>query len=294
VRRGLFAALGAFAIWGALPLYLRPLRAVPALTIISHRLVWCCAVVCSWLAFRGELGAVTTALRRPATRARLIGSALLISCNWLVYVWAVGNGHVVDASLGYFVNPLVNVLLGVLLLRERLRPVQWLAVALALSGVVWLAGRTHHLPWIALTLAFTFSGYGLLRKVVAVDALAGLATETALLLPFGLSWLVAQQLLGPGAFGGADLGRSLWLMAGGVVTAVPLALFAFGARRIRYSTVGILQYVAPSLQLFFGIFLFEEPFPPWRAAGFAMIWAALAVYSADALWYGRIAGGRSR
>jgi chloramphenicol-sensitive protein RarD len=277
-------------IWGALPLYLRPLHGISAVTIMSHRLVWCCGLVSAWLALRGELGGVGAALVHPATRLRLVASALLISSNWLVYVWAVGAGHVIDASLGYFINPLVNVLLGVVLLGERLRPMQWVAVGCAAAGVAWLTAMTGHLPWIALTLALSFGSYGLIRKVVAVDAVTGLAAETALLMPFGLGWLAWQHVAGAGMFGGADPLRSVWLVAGGLVTAVPLALFAFGTRRIEYATVGIAQYIGPTLQLALGIFLFGEAFPPARAFGFGLIWAALVIYAGEGLW--RASGGR--
>ena len=280
----MLAVVGAFAIWGALPLYLRPLRGIAALTIMSHRLVWCCVVVSAWQLTRGRFGAVLAALGDRGTRLRLVGSALLISTNWLVYVWAVGAGHVIDSSLGYFINPLVNVLLGVLVLGERLNRIQWAAVACAGAGVAWLTAQTGTVPWIALALALSFGGYGLIRKVVAVDAVSGLAAETLLLTPFALGWLAWAHLHGDGAFGGAPGGLKAWLVAGGLVTAVPLALFAFGARRIRYSTVGLVQYIGPTLQLLLGVFLFGETFAPVRAVGFGMIWTGLAIYAGDSLW----------
>jgi chloramphenicol-sensitive protein RarD len=276
--------MAAFFIWGLIPLYLRPLLGIAPVTIMSHRMVWCCLFSCAWLARRGELGAVRAALADPPVRARLCASASFISANWLLYVWAVSSGHVIDASLGYFINPLVNVLLGVVLLRERLHKNQWLAVACAAAGVAWLTFQAGRLPWIALGLALSFGSYGLVRKVVRVESLPGLAAETALLLPFGLAWLAWQAAAGPGFFGGAGALRAAWLVAGGVVTAVPLALFAFGARRIPYSTVGLLQYIGPSLQLAVGIVVFGEPFRAERVVGFAMIWSALAIYAADGLW----------
>jgi chloramphenicol-sensitive protein RarD len=275
--------MGAFLIWGLLPLYLRPLHAIAALTIMSHRLVWCCLFVNAWLVVRGESRAVGTALANGGTRLRLMASASLISVNWLVYVWAVGSGHVVEASLGYFINPLVNVLLGVVVLGEVLRPAQWTAVACAALGVAWLTLQSGHVPWIALILAVSFGSYGLLRKTVRVESVAGLAAETTLIAPLGALWLVWQAHAGSGAFGGAGVQLSAWLVAGGVVTAVPLALFAFGARRIPYATVGILQYIGPSLQLATGILVFGEPFPPARLAGFALIWSALVLYAGDGL-----------
>jgi chloramphenicol-sensitive protein RarD len=279
--------MGAFLIWGALPLYLRPLLGIPALTILAHRLVWCCLLVSLWLAARRDLGSVRAALANPSTRRGLIGSAALIGFNWLVYILAIGTGHVVDSSLGYFINPLVNVLLGVALLGERPNRVQWVAVACAALGVAWLTVQAGRLPWIALALAFSFGGYGLIRKVIAVDALTGLAAETALLTPLGLAWLAWQGLQGVGVFGGADALRIAWLIVGGLITATPLALFAYGARRLPYSTIGIVQYLAPSLQLVFGVFVFGEAFSSARAKGFGLIWMALVIYGADGLWRAR-------
>jgi chloramphenicol-sensitive protein RarD len=278
-----WATVGAFLIWGVFPLYLRPLVHVPPVTILAHRALWCCLFASGWLATRGELGSVRAALAARATRTRLAASAALIGCNWLTYVWAVASGHVVEASLGYFINPLVNVLLGVAVLGERLRPRQWVAVGVAAAGVAWLTIQSGRVPWIALALALSFSGYGLLRKVVAVEALPGLAAETALAAPFALAWLAWQARAGSGWFGGADTFRQWWLVASGIVTAVPLSLFAFGARRIPYSTVGIIQYIGPTLQLAAGILAFREPFPAVRAIGFGFIWAALALYAGEGL-----------
>jgi chloramphenicol-sensitive protein RarD len=286
-RRGLSAALGAFVIWGLLPVYLRPLAQVDALQITANRLVWCCLFVLGWLALRGELGQVRAALALRATRFRLVASALLISINWIVYVWSVTHGHVVESSLGYFINPLVNVLLGVAVLSERLNRAQWSAVAIAALGVsylTWLAGRP---PWIALVLALSFGLYGLLRKTVAVEALAGLAAETALIAPIGVAFLLVCELDGSAALGHRGAAVSALLLGGGPVTAIPLALFAFGARRIRYATLGLLQYVGPSLQLVLGVVLYGESFTAARALGFGLIWLALVLYAADGVWRAR-------
>jgi chloramphenicol-sensitive protein RarD len=281
--RGLVAGLSAFTIWGLLPLYLRPLQQVSATQIMANRLIWCCAVVLGWLAVRGQLGELRAALGERATRVRLTATALLISTNWLVYVWGVTHGYVVETSLGYFINPLVNVLLGVVVLRERLNRVQQLAVALAALGVVyltWLAGRP---PWIALVLACSFSLYGLLRKVVAASPLVGLGAETLLIAPLGAAYLAYCELSGQGALGHAGPAVTALLLAGGPLTAIPLALFAFAARRIRYATVGLLQYIGPTLQLVVGLGLYREPFPAQRMFGFALIWLALVVYAGDGL-----------
>jgi chloramphenicol-sensitive protein RarD len=283
MNRGLWAAVGAFLIWGLLPLYLRQLQGIPALQIMAHRLLWCCLFVNIWLLARGEFGRVRFALAVAATRWRLLATAILISINWLVYVWGVNNGHVVETSLGYFINPLVNVLLGVLVLRERLNRIQWAAVALAASGVIYLTWQSGAPPWIALTLAITFGSYGLIRKMVAVDAITGLGAETLLIAPIGLGYLLWLQAQGTGVLGHAGLLIDSLLFFGGLVTAIPLALFAYGARLIPYSTLGLIQYIGPTLQLLLGIFLFREPFTDARAIGFGLIWAALAIYAAEGL-----------
>jgi chloramphenicol-sensitive protein RarD len=291
-RSGLAAALGAFAIWGLFPLYLRPLAVVPTLQIMAHRIVWCCLLVFAWLAARGELGAVRAALANPSSRWRLTASALLISVNWLVYVWAVSNGHVVDASLGYFINPLVNVLLGVLVLSERLNRAQWAAVALAALGVVYLTIATGGVPWISLVLATTFGTYGLIRKVVTVDSVPGLATETLLLAPLALGWLLWCEQEGTGALGHTSPAINALLVGSGLVTALPLALFAYGARRVPLSTLGLVQYIGPTVQFLIGVLVFREAFSHTRAVGFAIIWGALAIYVTDSLWRNRRALGR--
>ena len=207
--------------------------------------------------------------------------------NWLAYVWGVGHGHVVEASLGYFINPLANVLLGVVVLRERLNGAQWTAVGIASAAVLYIALATGATPWIALTLAASFSTYGLLRKMVHVEALQGLAVETLVLMPIALGYLVWCEVNGTGAFGHSSALVNALLVGCGPITAVPLFLFAFGARRIPYSTLGLLLYIAPSLQLLCGIFLYHEPFAGARANGFILIWLALLLYAADGLWRAR-------
>jgi chloramphenicol-sensitive protein RarD len=283
-RSGLTAAVSAFAIWGLFPLYLKPLSGVPTLQVMSHRIVWCCLLVFVWLALRGEIGSVRVALANAATRRRLAASAVFISVNWLIYVWAVANGHVVDASLGYFINPLFSVVLGVFVLGERLNRAQWAAIMLATGGVLYLAVALGRPPWIALALAFSFGMYGLIRKVVAVEAVPGLATETLLLSPFALGFLIWCSFQGTGALGHSSTAVDALLVGSGLVTAMPLALFAYGARRIPLSTVGLVQYIGPTLQFLLGVLVFHEPFPRARAVGFVMIWSALAIYAADGLW----------
>ncbi len=271
-REGLSAAILAFLIWGMMPLYLRVLAAVPPPAIMAHRMVWSCALVYGFLGAKKRAGAPIAALRDPRTRRGLLASALLVSVNWLLFMYAVAAHRTVDASLGYFINPLLNVLLGVLVLRERLRPVEWLSVGMAACGVLWLAWSAGEMPWIALGIAKSFAGYGLIRKLVAVEAVAGLAAETTLITPFAVAYLLWNPNL-------PDAHTFGWLMAGGLITAVPLALFAHGARLIPLATVGLLQYLAPSLQFLTGVLVFGEPFSGERAVGFAMIWSALVLYA---------------
>ncbi|MDR3416880.1 MAG: EamA family transporter RarD [Nevskia sp.] len=280
---GFWAVFGAFVIWGLFPLYWHQLRSVPSLQIVAHRVVWCGLLVVGYLLYRDGAGWLRQTLRRPRAPLMLAASSALISVNWGLYIWAVNNGHVVESSLGYFINPLVNVLLGVLLLHERLNGAQRLAVASATVGVAYLTWQLGAPPWIALTLALSFGGYGLLRKIVAVEAIPGLGVESVFLFLPALAYLLWTHDHGQGAFGHLGGYRDLLLVAGGAMTAVPLIWFAYGARRISYSLVGIIQYVGPSLQLFTGVFLFGEPFTRVQALGFGLIWAALAIYALDGL-----------
>jgi chloramphenicol-sensitive protein RarD len=269
-RRGVMAVSAAFMIWGLFPLYLKPLTQVPALEILSHRIAWCLLFVFGWLAWKSRLGEVAVAL-----------SAALIAINWGVYVWAVSNGRVLEASLGYFIGPLVNVLLGVVALKERLHPRQWVAVGFAATGVAWLTVAAGGLPWVSLVLAVSFGIYGLVRKVVNVAAVPGLAIETVLLAPLALAWLGWLHHAGVGTFGNAPIHVSVMLVGSGLITALPLALFSTGARLIPYSVVGIITYIGPSLQLLSGVFVYGEPFAGARAVGFCIIWAGIAIFVAD-------------
>lgn len=288
--QGFWAVFGAFVIWGLFPLYWHQLHEVPALQIVAHRVVWCGVLVVGWLLLRHGAGWLRQALGRPRVPLMLAGSSLLISLNWGLYIWAVNNGHVVESSLGYFINPLVNVLLGVLLLREKLNGAQRLAVASAALGVAWLTWQLGGLPWIALALALSFGGYGLIRKIAAVEAIPGLGIESVFLFLPALAYLLWTHGQGQGAFGHLPLHLDAMLVAGGAMTAIPLIWFAYGARRIPYSLVGIIQYVGPTLQLLTGVFLFGEAFSRVQAAGFGLIWAALAIYAGDGLWRSRRRG----
>src|SRR5580698_3027838 len=281
--KGFTATAAAFAVWGVFPLYFRPLHLVSPFQVIAHRVVWSCVFVLLWMALRGELPSVRTALADRSVVWRLALTATLITFNWLIYVWAIMNGHVVEGSLGYFINPLVNVLLGVAVLSERLTRAQWAAIVLAASGVAYLTVEAGRPPWIALALAFSFGTYGLIRKVVKVEALPGLAIETMLLLPFAALYLLWCEYAGTGALGHAGLPTTALLIGSGPLTAIALFLFAYGTRLLPYSTVGLLQYIAPTLQLACGIFAFHEEFTRTRAVGFVLIWAALMIYAGEGL-----------
>lgn len=282
----LYAGL-AYIVWGLFPLYFRQIAAVPSLEVVMHRTVWSLAFLLLVLLGLRRWAWLGGVLRSPRVLAAFTLSALLLSTNWLIYVWAVQHGHVLDASLGYFINPLVNVALGFAFLHERPRRLQWLAVGLAAAGVLWLTLLTGRLPWVALTLAFSFGFYGLMRKVASLGALEGLTLETLLLAPLaalGLAWYAAQ---GEGALITGSTSTIGWLLFAGPLTAVPLLLFAAGARRIPMTLLGLLQYVAPTLQFMLGIWIFHERFDPARLAGFGLIWAALALYSLESWWRSR-------
>ncbi len=275
--------MAAFFIWGLFPLYLFGLKSVSALQITAHRVAWSCLFILVWMAARGELGRLSSAATRPGVLPRLAITACLISVNWLVFVWAINHDRVVEVSLGYYINPLVNVLLGILVLSERLNRVQWAAVALAAGGVTYLTLETGHIPWIALTVATSFGLYGLIRKTASVDALPGLAIETMMLAPIAIAYLLWSEVNGTGALGNSSALIVALLVVSGLVTAVPLFLFAYGARQIPYSTMGVLQYIAPSLQLASAVLFFAEPFERARAIGFSLIWMALFIYAGDGL-----------
>ncbi|HTL93862.1 MAG TPA: EamA family transporter RarD [Steroidobacteraceae bacterium] len=285
--RGLAAGLGAFIIWGLFPLYLKPLHAVGTLEVIAHRVTWSCVFIFIWMLVRGELGQVRATLTNPALLWRLCISAGLITVNWVVYVYAVANGHVVETSLGYFINPLLNVVLGLVFLRERLNPAQWISVGLASVAVLYMSVISGNPPWISLTLAAAFGLYGFVRKVIPVAALPGLAVETFLLLPVAAGYLLWLEMTGVGALGHSGGVVDAMLVAAGPITAVPLFLFAYGARLIPYSAMGLIQYLAPSLQLALGLAVFGETLERSRAVGLTLIWVGLAIYTADGIWRSR-------
>ena len=246
-----------------------------------HRVFWSLAFLLVLLAALRRWSWLSGVMRSPRVLAAFAASAVLLSINWVTYIWAVGNGHVVDASLGYFMTPLLNVALGYTVLHERLRREQWFALALAALGVIWLTLQAGQLPWIALVLASSFGAYGLLRKIATLGALEGLTLETLVLLPAAIAGFWYLQASGQARFPTPDTSTNLWLLGVGPVTAVPLLLFAAGARRLSLTTLGLLQYLSPTLQFLLGVWVFREPFSPLRLLGFGLIWAALVLYSID-------------
>jgi len=280
---GLIHAALAFAAWGMYPLYFKAIASVPPLEVVLQRSVWSLVFMLGLLTVLRRWGWLRGLAAQPRRLGLFALSALLLSVNWLIYVMAVQDGHIVEASLGYFINPLVNVLLGVAVLRERLRRVQWVAVALAAAGVLWLTLLTGRLPWIALVLAGSFGLYGLLRKTATLGAIEGFALETLLLAPVVVPALLWWTFARHGVLVQGDAGLIGWVLLSGPLTTVPLLLFAAGARRLKLATLGLVQYLAPTISLLLGVWVFHEPFDAQRLIGFAFIWAGLALVSADAL-----------
>jgi chloramphenicol-sensitive protein RarD len=280
---GILYAFSAFTIWGLFPVYFKTLHQIPALEMLAHRMAWSLLFVVGVLLVRRHWRWLAPALRDRHLVGRFAASAMLLSANWGIYIWAVNAGHIVEASLGYFINPLINVLLGYAFLHERLRPLQWMAVGVAAIGVAWLTWQNGAPPWISLALAATFGGYGLLRKTAQLGALEGLTLETLLLFPVALIYLSILSASGASHFGQASRPLQLLLVAAGPVTAVPLLLFGAAARRIPLSTLGLIQYVTPTLQLLTGVLVYGEPFGAVRAVGYGAIWIALALYSFEGL-----------
>ena len=283
MKQGILAGILAYTLWGLLPGYWKAMQSVPPLEILCHRTIWSLLFVLLALAIRKQWAWIRQAWSSPRTLLISLTSACLLSLNWFTYIWAVNSGHVLDSSLGYFITPLVNVLLGVLFLRERLRTWQMIAFGLAAMGVLALTVGYGAFPWIALSLAFSFGLYGLLRKVSPLGSLEGLSLETGILSLLAVAYLAYQEGTGNASFGHNGAATTLLLAGSGVVTALPLLLFAFAARQVTLATVGILQYISPTLQFFLGVLVYGEPFTPARLLGFAPIWLALVIYSMDGL-----------
>lgn len=283
---GLVAALTCFTAWGLLPVYWKQIPDVPATEMVAHRVVWSLLFVMVLLTLQRSW----TEIRRQWTAQTLAWAAfsgVAVTVNWGIYLWAISTGRVVDTSLGYFLMPLVNLLVGLLVFRERLRPLQWVAVTIAAAGVAQAFGARAGLPWVALGLCGSFGLYGALRKNSHLDSLPGLFFETLAMAPLALLWLAWRSLSGTAAFGSHDFHASAYLVGGGVVTALPLLWFSHAARRLPLSTVGFIQYLSPSLSFVLGTALYHEPVTSARLISFACVWAALAVFTAEALWQRR-------
>lgn len=285
MNKGLFSAFFAYFLWGLLPIYWKQIQAVGATEILGHRILWSLVFLIALLLLQQNWGQFRTAVTDRTALGLSIPAAILLSINWGVYIWSVNNNYIVEASLGYFINPLLNVLLGVLVLKETLRIGQWVAIGFAITGVLYMTIAYGRPPYIALALAFTFAFYGFIKRKITLDAITGLSLETAVLTVPTLLFLLFIASRGQSAFfsneiSGASRG---FLLGAGVATSVPLLFFAYGAQRIRFSTLGILQYVAPTLQFLIGVLLYGEGFSGARVVGFVLIWVGLGIYSAETL-----------
>lgn len=292
-NKGLLYALGAFGLWGVAPAYFKLIQSVPATEIIVHRILWSCVLMVLVLAATRRFVGWRYFRDNPRVLGTLALTALLISSNWLTFVFAVNSGHMLDASLGYYINPIINVLLAVAFLGERLRPLQLAAVLLACLGVAYQIVELGRLPWISLVLALSFGFYGLLRRRVPLDALNGLGVETALVAPLAAVYLALLWSDGTAHFGHVSRSLDLLLMAASVVTTIPLALFAAAAQRLPYTTLGFLQYISPSLGIVLAVAFYGEEFGSARAVTFGLIWAGLALFSWDA-WRARAPAAAAR
>lgn len=277
---GLYA-VGAFGTWGVLPIYFKIMEATPPAEILAHRIVWSAILVGLMLKFLGRWREVLVILENRRLVLWLCVSSLLLSGNWMLFIWAVTNGHILQGSLGYYINPMVNVVLGVLLLGERLSRAQWLAVGLSAAGVGVLAVGVGEFPWIAVSLALLFGFYGYVRKTAPAGAATGFFVETLVVVLPALGYLIYLGWDGVGAFGATSVSYDLLLVFGGLITASPLIMFTAAARRLRYATVGLFQYLAPTMQFLVAVFLYGEAFTDAHKITFSMIWLALAIYSAD-------------
>jgi chloramphenicol-sensitive protein RarD len=284
VNRGILYGIGAYLMWGFFPIYFKVLQVVPSLEIMFHRVVWSFIFVASLITLRREWFKLKDVLHKKRLLLVYILSALLLATNWLVYIYGVNSGQIVETSLGYFINPLVSVALGVIILRERLRPLQWAAVGIAGLAVIYLTVQLGSPPWIALALAFSFGLYGLIKKIAPLGALPGLSLETGLLFLPATLYLLYSYFQGTGAFARESLSVTILLALAGIITATPLLLFARAARAISLTLLGILQYIAPSVQFLLGVFLYNEPFSQTRLVGFSLIWIALLIFTMESVY----------
>jgi chloramphenicol-sensitive protein RarD len=277
----------AYVLWGLLPVFWKLLDDVPALEILSHRIVWSLALCVFLLVLSKRVGWIGDIRKHPRALFAVAGATILLSFNWGLYIWAVNSGHIVETSLGYFINPLINVALGVLVLKEQLRRPQWIAIATAAIGVLFLSVVYGHPPWISLALGVSFAFYGLLKKQAKLPALEGLTLETALVALPALAFLFSLSLTGESQSSGGGFRQTALLVGAGAATATPLLFFSAAAQRIPLSLLGVLQYIAPSIQFLLGVFAYGEDFDSERLIGFAIIWLALALFAGDAVLFYR-------
>lgn len=289
-RRGITLGVAAYALWGLFPLYWPLLEPAGAVEILAHRIFWSLIVMAVLVVAARRTAQFRANLRNPRVRNLLTLAAVLVTCNWGTYIWGVNHKHVVETSLGYFINPLVTVLMGVLILGERLRRWQWIALGLATAAVVALTVEYGQPPWIALILAFSFGSYGLCKKKANVGAVESLAFETTVLAPFALAYIVFLTATGASHFTNSGAGHAALLVGTGIVTAVPLICFGGAATRLSMTMLGMLQYLAPVIQFLLGVFALHEPMPPMRWVGFVLVWLALAMFSAESYLHRREAG----
>ena len=287
-QKGMLAAFGAFALWGVFPLYFKTLGHVPVFEILANRILWSLVLVFVLVAITGRFLHLKAAISDPKTMVIFLGSTALIGLNWTVFVWAIANDRVLEAGLGYYINPLVSVALGMIFFAERMNRWQALAIFLAVCAVMLMTVVLGELPWVSLVLAFSFGFYGLLRKKAQAESTVGLMIETGILVPFSIAYLVYLSAIG-GLQGGQigdsfyDLNTLLLLAGTGLVTGVPLILFSYGAQRLRLATVGIMQYIAPSIQVVLAVFVFEEYFSQVQFMAFSLIWLGLIIYTVDGI-----------
>ena len=278
MNTGTWYAIGAYILWGVLPIYWKQLHHVSPIQVVCHRVIWTLFFTLVLLAATGQLGSLRQEARRPKVLRTYLIASLLIGSSWLLYVWAVNAGYIVESSLGYFINPLISVMMGVLIFREKIRPWQWLPVSMAAAGVLYLSISYGQPPWIALGLALVFALYGLVKKTAPLKAAHGLALENLFLLLPALGWLAFTSVRGENAFTTINLNTDLFLIGGGIVTAIPLLLFASATQKIPLSMIGLLQYIAPTLQLLIGVLIYHEDFPTQKLVGYSLVWVGLIIF----------------
>jgi len=287
VNKGILSGIAAYALWGLFPIYWKQLHQVSALQVIGHRIGWSFVLLMVYILVTGQW----RDFRSTAFNLKTIGvyfiASILLSLNWLIYVWGVNSNFIVETSLGYFINPLLSVLLGVIFLRERLRPMQWLPVVIAAIGVVYLTVVYGHLPWIAISLAFSFAFYGFIKKLSPLGSLYGLTLETGIVFPVALVYIIFVEFTGMGAFLHDGSTVDWFLIGAGVATTIPLLLFASAAKQIPLTIVGLLQYIAPTIQLLIGIFIYKESFDNSHLIGFGIVWVALAIFAIESYFANR-------